>query len=271
MDRSIYRSTFNFPRQETGIKICTKCDVKQIVDNFNSDKHNRCGLKSECKICQKQNTNKRRNTDLIGRLLENSKGAARAKQREFNLQRDDIIIPSKCPILGIDLYFDNKMGGNSPSIDRINSDLGYVKNNIIICSWRANHIKGDATVSEMNAVYNNWFTKVNTNLLILENHQSYLAHILSHCKERCKDRNIVFNLTKNDLKIPLLCPVLGFEIKCGTKKFVDTSPSLDRIDINHGYTPENIRMISWRANKLKNDATYLEYERVCNFYRTLNG
>lgn len=60
---------------------------------------------------------------------------------------------------------------------------------------------------------------------------------------------------------------LGLELKRGIKYFVDSSPSLDRINTDYGYTPENSRIISWRANKLKNDATYLEYERIYNFYK----
>jgi hypothetical protein len=259
-----------FVRQEIGTKICSKCGKEQIVDNFYTDKHNRDGLKSECKTCFKQELNNRRNSDPIGRLFKSAKNAARIRQREFTLNKEDIIIPTKCPILDIDLYFDNEMGDNSPSIDRINSINGYTKNNIIICSWRANHIKGNATIDEMHAIYNNWDSKHNNDddLLILPNHRHYLERILIRCKERCNNKNIIFGLTKDDLKIPRLCPVLGLELKRGTKKFIDTSPSLDRIDTNYGYTPENSRMISWKANKLKNDATYLEYERICKFYQT---
>jgi hypothetical protein len=258
----------NFERQKTGSKLCSKCQEEKDVSYFYSDRHNRDGLKSECKNCHKQDFNNRRDSDIINRLLKSCKQSAKQRKLTFNLSREDILIPLKCPILNIDLYFNNEMGHNSPSIDRINSNLGYTTNNIIVCSWRANHIKGDATIDEMYALYNNWLVKLNNDLLILPNHQYYVNRTLIRCRERCRNKNIVFNLTKDDIKVPRLCPILGLEIKRGTKTFIDTSPSLDRIDINYGYIPENVRIISWRANKLKNDATYLEYERIYKFYKT---
>lgn len=47
---------------------------------------------------------------------------------EFNIDIDDIIIPKICPILGIELKrSDNKLSYNSPTIDRIDSSIGYIK------------------------------------------------------------------------------------------------------------------------------------------------
>lgn len=209
MDRAAYRSTFNFPRQESGTKVCFKCKIEQTVDNFYANKYNRDGLKSECKLCFNKEINDRKNADPVGRLFKSAKGSAKNRGIQFELEKKDILIPLKCPILDIDLYFNNKMGGNSPSIDRIDSNLGYTKDNIVICSWRANHIKGDATVNEMFLIYKNWLSKLNINdeILLLPNHQAYLGRILIHCRERCNDRNIIFDLSKTDLKVPRLCPI----------------------------------------------------------------
>ncbi|MHB8563307.1 MAG: hypothetical protein ACYDDA_05035 [Acidiferrobacteraceae bacterium] len=62
----------------------------------------------------------------------------------------DIIIPKTCPLLGIAL--ERKPGvqaGSTPSLDRIDSSLGYVKGNVWVISWRANHIKTDASLEEL--------------------------------------------------------------------------------------------------------------------------
>ena len=48
------------------------------------------------------------------------------------------------------------------------------------------------------------------------------------------------------------CPVFGFEFSVGEPRI--NSPSLDRINNNKGYTPDNIQIISDLANKMKQNA-----------------
>lgn len=43
-------------------------------------------------------------------------------------------------------------GANSPSLDRIEPDLGYVAGNAIVISNRANRLKSDATIDELRAI-----------------------------------------------------------------------------------------------------------------------
>ena len=38
---------------------------------------------------------------------------------------------------------------NSPSLDRTDPKLGYILGNVRVLSWRANYLKGDATVQEI--------------------------------------------------------------------------------------------------------------------------
>ncbi|MFN3573641.1 MAG: hypothetical protein ACK4TR_08950 [Phenylobacterium sp.] len=67
----------------------------------------------------------------------------------------DIVIPSHCPVLGIPLVRRlGKKGGcdQSPSLDRIVPELGYVPGNIVVVSRRANRIKNDATIEELRAI-----------------------------------------------------------------------------------------------------------------------
>lgn len=77
------------------------------------------------------------------------------KKVEFNLTIDDIDIPDYCPVLGIKLDTENFGRGNQdykPSIDRIDAKKGYIKGNICIISGRANRIKSDATIAELEAI-----------------------------------------------------------------------------------------------------------------------
>ncbi len=78
-----------------------------------------------------------------------------AKRRglDFNLEPSDIVIPNKCPILGIPITVRNgKIKPTSASVDRIDSTKGYTKGNVHVISYRANVLKNNATVEELEAI-----------------------------------------------------------------------------------------------------------------------
>lgn len=85
-------------------------------------------------------------------------------------------------------------------------------------------------------------------------------------KSRAKDRGLEFNLEKEDIIIPSHCPVLGIEIKKheGGRPW-DNSPTIDRVDNSKGYTKENSRVISWRANRIKNNASLAELKAIIKY------
>lgn len=88
-------------------------------------------------------------------LLSGAKERSKRKGLPFNIDISDIIIPNYCPVLGIKLEvcFDKKGGkAHSPSLDRIDPALGYVKGNILVMSRRANLIKTDASLAEIEKV-----------------------------------------------------------------------------------------------------------------------
>ena len=86
-------------------------------------------------------------------LVEASKERARKKGLEHTLTTEDIQIPSHCPVLGIPIVVGvGKQTDNSPSIDRIDNERGYVKENVIVVSWKANDLKGRATVEELEKI-----------------------------------------------------------------------------------------------------------------------
>jgi hypothetical protein len=88
-------------------------------------------------------------------------------------------------------------------------------------------------------------------------------------RKRAFGKGLDFNLTIEDFKIlPTHCPVLGIEINYTNKgKPQDNSPSVDRIDNTKGYTSDNIIIICYRANRLKNDASIEEIEKIYDFYK----
>ena len=91
-------------------------------------------------------------------LVRNARQRAKTFGVPFEITKEDIVIPDFCPVLGIPIRvttFSNgrKDWGNSPSLDRIVPELGYVKGNICVISLRANRIKCDATPEELRRVY----------------------------------------------------------------------------------------------------------------------
>lgn len=78
----------------------------------------------------------------------------RAKRRgiEFDLDVEDIVLPDLCPVLGVAMSLgtgSGKRSWHSYSVDRIDPSKGYVKGNIQIVCMRANVMKNDASVEEL--------------------------------------------------------------------------------------------------------------------------
>ena len=78
------------------------------------------------------------------------------------------------------------------------------------------------------------------------------------------------------LNIPTHCPMLGIELNYdgvgwGKEGWTrgDDSPSLDRIDSEKDYTVDNIHIISWRANRIKNDSTPEELMAIAKYMLNL--
>lgn len=90
-------------------------------------------------------------------------------------------------------------------------------------------------------------------------------HLFHNAKGRAKARGLVFALRAEDIVVPEFCPVLGIRLAVGAGVFVDSSPSLDRIRPELGYVPGNVRVISWRANRIKNDASLNELLLIARY------
>jgi hypothetical protein len=99
-------------------------------------------------------------------------------------------------------------------------------------------------------------------------------YLFRTARTRAKKLGVVFTLRQEDIKIPEFCPVLGLRLQKSSsgKGFPDPeSPTLDRFDPKGGYTPNNVTVISWRANSLKKDATPEEVEKLANWMRVKHG
>jgi hypothetical protein len=96
---------------------------------------------------------------------------------------------------------------------------------------------------------------------------SRIKKILRDVKYRCKKKGIDFDLKFEDFDvIPDYCPILGLEINYeGERGLCICSPSIDRINPTKGYTKDNVMIISYRANRIKSDATISELCSVISY------
>lgn len=91
------------------------------------------------------------------------------------------------------------------------------------------------------------------------------AYILSRARGRAKVEGVPFSITVADFEIPEFCPIfpeLKLEFSSGRGSRPDNIPSLDRIVPELGYVPGNVAVISFRANRLKSDASVKDLRRL---------
>lgn len=110
------------------------------------------------KVREWNHTNRCRN--LVARMLKDAEGRAKVRGVPFGLTEEDVFVPETCPVLGIPIKVGRDYArANSPSLDCIVPERGYVPGNIAVISYRANTIKSNATVEEIEAVIA-WLKKV---------------------------------------------------------------------------------------------------------------
>ena len=89
-------------------------------------------------------------------IINNIRARAKKRNLPFNLTAKYLasITPEYCPVLGIPLLRSVSGGAtrNSPSVDRLDPDLGYVEGNVIVVSMLANSIRSSATPDQIEAV-----------------------------------------------------------------------------------------------------------------------
>ena len=89
-------------------------------------------------------------------------------------------------------------------------------------------------------------------------------------RTQCKKHGIEFNLTEEYLESIWtgICPILKVPLDVRAPKSDAYSPQLDRIDPSKGYTVGNVQWLSGRANRLKDNATLEELERVVEWLKS---
>ncbi len=87
----------------------------------------------------------------------------------------------------------------------------------------------------------------------------------SSAKARAKKKGLDFSINLEDILFPDVCPILQIPLLVNIEKVKDDSPTLDRIDNRLGYIRGNVRVISYKANRLKNSLTEQDLKRMLKY------
>ena len=121
-----------------------------------------------------------------------------------------------------------------------------------------------------------WKRKYRSNYFNIKKYTDISMPFLSYKIGKMKERSNDVTLTAEELLelIPkdLKCPVFGTKFSFGEGhnwKYKQNSMSVDRIDNNKGYSKDNLVIVSFKANTMKNSATLKELYQVADFYYEL--
>ncbi len=118
---------------------CTGCGTFYVISNAMS-------------ICPSCNSTRVKNTPPEKRMLARASARSKRSGLECSIVAEDIVIPKTCPILGMPLVqHAGSPGGkpNSPALDRVDNDQGYVPGNIRVISHLANMMKSSASEEQL--------------------------------------------------------------------------------------------------------------------------
>ena len=295
-----------------GKKHCSGCKTKLSIDQFAKKKNkNGTTLDYYCYKCRA--------------ILAMRQGVICRSKREGNDSKEitqeyiKSLVTTQCPVFDIPLqYGGGDQRDNSATIDAIIHNKGHIKGNLKVISKKANTIKNNSTMEEMEMLVNalqKWkspivdelarpnrikgtkITKGDTNKvcsLCKEKksldmfHKSDSATILGitnkcisctalssmikNAKQRCKKSGRIIDIDDYYLlkltKGLVYCPVLGIEMVFGgTGSIQDNSASIDRFDTTQGYIKGNVWIISYKANRMKSDATIDDIKKVYDYMK----
>ena len=96
-------------------------------------------------------------------------------------------------------------------------------------------------------------------------------HLLGEIRKRAKANNLDFDITLENFRSlyngsVTHCPILGIALNyTAIDKYGDDSASIDRIIPSKGYVMSNIAIVSYKANRIKNNGTADEHRKIANW------
>ena len=138
-------------------RVCRLCNKEKNIDSFYLRLDTNT-YRTECRSCQTGKRTERArkigSNEHIRVLLRDARYRAKKRNIKFTLTKEELkkLVTDTCPILGMKLKIGIDNWQNSPSLDRIDNDKGYIKGNVIMVSHMANSIKNQATPDQIQKV-----------------------------------------------------------------------------------------------------------------------
>lgn len=247
-------------------KCCCGNSCLKSPQQLKSDPNAKC---PKCNILHLSKIRRRWYQDISGTKFCQIRRTANKKKIRFDISKEDIWFQyikqnKKCFYSNIDINFRDI---NDASVDRVDSDLDYTIDNIVICHKYINMMKNDKSieyflhlaelvlnpVKEINLGYN----------IITEKYGHFIGsgnlgnQFVSRTICRARNSNIIFNVTTEELwnlyiEQRGLCNITG--LKINLPKFSrdkNWTASIDRIDSSKYYTLDNIQWIHKDINEMK--------------------
>jgi hypothetical protein len=214
--RSKQRKKLSYKKQLTGTKICPGCEIKKNVLKFNGDTKNKDGLQTYCKECKSLQMQKCNSIfdsfikKIFRDLIKNAK--KRSKQMEVHITINDIVTLYKkqkglCALTGIKMTHNGYIYNSDQyiinnwniSIDRINSNKDYTKDNIQLVCAIVNRMKvdlSDDNFVKLCGLINNYRYNLNMNNKEKINYKIIDKIIIEKNNKKIIDENINKNKKK---------------------------------------------------------------------------
>ncbi len=127
-------------------KRCILCGKIKPTAKFGVDNRAKDELKTSCRLCNRMRDKKREH--VLSRRFSNYKRTARVRSHVFDVTIDEFesITNNSCKYCGG--YSDSDHDEQFCGIDRINSNMGYVRGNMVPCCYTCNMMKASLTYDE---------------------------------------------------------------------------------------------------------------------------
>lgn len=294
-----YRNDFT-PENYNKTLICWDCKKEKNFKLFPYRKQYADNKEKRCKECNLINHQKRRENHTKEQFIQEMITCCKesAKKRSKTRKECGICTINVNDILelyelqkGICIYNGKKLLFKSNdydkiSIDRIDSNKGYTKDNIQLLTYFSNQAKSNLTNEEyilfikncyIHLFQNNNISNIsnNSNISFInyefnKNETIFINKLLKTTKSSAYKRKKQYRLNASIHTITIedileiykkqkgLCVYSGIQLQFinTTNKINMNNLSIDRIDSNKGYTKDNIQLLSFCANQAKSNSSH---------------